>query len=104
MNHSAKIDLENGIFAHAALLEIPVYARAGELFCAAPDARLQAMLCVYNTFFSEDNRRLCAEDAAEWRRWWNAYKKRSAVCGGTLPGAVYRPDLRAELAWIAFKK
>lgn len=104
MNNSAKIDLENGIFFRAARLHVRIDACRGELFCAAPDARLQVMLCVYNAFFSEENRRLCAEDAAEWRRWWNSYKKRAAACVGTLPGAVYRPDLWAELAWVCMKK
>ena len=104
MNNSAKIDLENGIFFRAARLNARINARWGELFCAAPDARLQVMLCVYNAFFAEENRLLFGDDAAEWRCWWTNYKKQAAAGGGMLPGAVFRPDLRAELAWICFKK
>lgn len=104
MNNSAKIDLENGIFFRAARLQVRIDACRGELFCAAPDARLQVMLCVYNAFFAEENRRLCGDDAAAWRCWWILYKKQAAADGGMLPGAVFRPDLRAELAWLCLKK
>ena len=102
MNNSAKIDLENGIFFRAALLNARIDAARGGLSCSAPDARLQVMLCVYNAFFSEENRHLYVEDEAEWRHWWSNYKKQAAAGGGTLPGAVYRPDLWAELSWICF--
>ncbi|MDD6153674.1 MAG: hypothetical protein PUC11_07010 [Elusimicrobia bacterium] len=104
MNNSAKIDLENGIFFRAARLNVRIDACRGELFCAAPDVRLQVMLCVYNAFFLEENRRLCAEEAPEWLNWWKSYKKQTAACGGRLPGAVYRPDLRVELSWVLLKK
>lgn len=95
MNDSAKIDLENGIFARAARLGVCVGARTGKLFCAEPDARLQAMLHAYNAFFAAENRCLVEEENLAWRDWWAEYKRDFA----DVDGPVYTPDLVLELAW-----
>lgn len=98
MSDSAKIDLENGIFRLAAYTGVPVRARRGSLFCAAPHARLQAMLAVYNAFFARENSRLFLQEDNDWLCWWAALPR-----GGGLAGPVYRPDLRIEIAWLSGK-
>lgn len=99
MNDSAKIDLENGIFARAARLGVCVGARTGKLFCAEPDARLQAMLHAYNAFFAAENRAFCGqEEREEWENYWAEYR-RNIKTAGNIPGVVYTPDLVMETGW-----
>ena len=69
MNLSAKIDLENRIFARAARLSAPVDGVRGRLSSPADDAYLQALLNVYNRFFLDENRVLFLEEepSLTWR-------------------------------------
>ena len=97
MNCSAKIDLENGIFARAARLGLCVYARGGELFCTSPDEKLQQMLLVYNRFFAEENRQAAGEEYPP--HIWDSYRWETAVLG-YLPAVVYPPDLEMEIRWL----
>ena len=52
---SSKIDLENKIFARAALLKTAVHAKYGGLISAAEDVELQTLLYVYNANFRAEN-------------------------------------------------
>lgn len=99
MNCSAKIDLENGIFARAARLGLCVYSRAGELVCASFDEKLRQMLLVYNRFFAEENRLAEGEECP--RCIWDSYRREIAELG-RLSAAVYPPDLEAEIRWAMF--
>lgn len=51
----SKLELENQIFARAYRLGVVIHAREGALFSAAPDAKLQALMDVYNAFFRAEN-------------------------------------------------
>jgi len=98
MTYSQKIDLENGIFARAGRMGACVEARAGELLCADPDVCLQVMISVYNAFFAKENRALCGDEGEEWACFWRAFWRRE-IRGG-LNGAVYPPDVWAEIRWL----
>lgn len=97
MNCSAKIDLENAIFARAARLGLCVYSRAGELVCASFDEKLRQMLGVYNRFFAEENRRAAGEEYSQ--HIWDSYRRETGVLG-YLPAVVYPPDVEAEIRWL----
>lgn len=55
MNLSAKIDLENCIFARALRLSAPVDGVRGGLASPEKDACLQTLISVYNFFFAAEN-------------------------------------------------
>lgn len=97
MNCSAKIDLENAIFARAARLGLCVYARAGELLCPSSDEKLRQMLRVYNRFFAAENRQAEGEESSP--HIWGSYRWETAVLG-YLPAVVYPPDLEMEIRWL----
>ena len=97
MNCSAKIDLENGIFARAARLGLCVYARAGELLCPSSDEKLRQMLGVYNRFFAAENRQAEGEESSQ--HIWDSYRRETAVLG-YLAAVVYPPDLEMEIRWL----
>ncbi|WP_428053972.1 hypothetical protein [Candidatus Avelusimicrobium stercoris] len=69
MNLSAKIDLENRIFARAARLSAPVDGVRGCLSAPADDAYLQSLISVYNRFFADENRAFLPEEDSSltWR-------------------------------------
>ena len=69
MNLSAKIDLENRIFARAARLSVPVDGVRGRLSSPADEAHLQSLISVYNRFFADENRALFPEEDSSltWR-------------------------------------
>lgn len=69
-------------------------ARGGGLYCTERDVRLQALLCVYNAFFTEENR--AASEAEEWEAFWRNFIKNGVLRGGP----VYAPDVLLELAWL----
>lgn len=55
MNLSAKIDLENCIFARASRLSAPVDGVCGGLASPEGDICLQKLISVYNRFFAAEN-------------------------------------------------
>ena len=69
MNLSAKIDLENRIFARAARLSVPVDGVRGRVSSPADEAHLQSLISVYNRFFADENRALFPEEDSSltWR-------------------------------------
>lgn len=70
MSISQKLTLENALFARAAALDVPLYARAGRLFCAAPEPLLRHWTRLYNACFASCNQRLLAEEAAHSRAFY----------------------------------
>lgn len=79
MSLSSKIDLENLIFARAALLKTAVHAKYGGLVSPAEDLELQTLLYVYNVNFRTENfNNFCnAQDALEQCQQYLAQRTRS---------------------------
>ena len=78
MSLSSKIDLENLIFARAALLNTVVYAKYGALISPAEDLELQTLLYVYNAHFRAENfKNYCtAQEALAQRQAYLAQRTR----------------------------
>ena len=65
MSLSAKIELENKIFARAARLQTEVYSKYGRLSSPSEDLELQTLLYVYNAHFCAKNfRQFCSSREA----------------------------------------
>lgn len=62
-----KLTLENLIFAHAARLESPVWARGGRLVAPEKKPLLRALVRVYNRFFARKNARFLRGDTPNLR-------------------------------------
>lgn len=74
MSLSAKIDLENNIFARAAKLHTAVNTLCGGLVSPSEDLELQTLLYVYNVNFRAQNyQQFCEPDEAlEARRYYRS--------------------------------
>ena len=70
MSLSARIDLENEIFARAAQLKTAIHAKYGGLVSSSADLELQTLLYVYNANFRAENfNNFCTrQDALEQRQ------------------------------------
>ncbi|MBO5910827.1 MAG: hypothetical protein J6Q05_01350 [Elusimicrobiaceae bacterium] len=79
MSLSSKIELENLIFARAALLKTTVHAKYGGLISPSEDLELQTLLYVYNVNFRAENFAVfCTpQDALEQRQAYLAQRTRS---------------------------
>ena len=79
MSLSSKIDLENLIFARAALLKTAVHAKYGGLVSPAEDLELQTLIYVYNVNFRAENfHHFCnVQDALEQRQHYLVQRSRS---------------------------
>lgn len=62
-----KLTLENLIFAHAAHLESPIWARGGRLVVPEKKPLLRALVRVYNRFFARENARFLRGDVPNFR-------------------------------------
>ena len=91
----SKLELENQIFARAYRLGVVIHAREGALFSAAPDAKLQALIGVYNAFFRAENwAAFCAPQ--EDLQGWKIYLRQRTVAPGLT--RIYHPkELNFEL-------
>ena len=101
--HYTKTDLENFIFARAARVHATVDGVRGELVSPAGDACLQVLICVYNAFFTADNRQFLQEESAPEPAFWRVFAAAyhppplARACG--VP--FFRQDFEAELFWAA---
>ena len=101
--HYTKTDLENFIFARAARVHATVDGVRGELVSPAGDACLQVLICVYNAFFTADNRQFLQEEPAPEPAFWRVFAAAyhppplARACG--VP--FFRQDFEAGLFWAA---
>ena len=101
MNLSAKIDLENRIFARAARLSVPVDGVRGRLSSPADEAHLQSLISVYNRFFADENRALFPEEDSSLT--WRYFKQERRFLPFLCPikgGPVFASDFKANLFYL----
>lgn len=69
MSDSVRIDLENKIFARARALDTQIEALGGGWFSVSSDAKLNALLGVYNANFRVENLRMFCSFQEELESW-----------------------------------
>ena len=86
MSLSLKIDLENRIFARAAFLHMHIEESSGTWRASSEkDAYLNALLRVYNQFFSCPSD---TEDRSDWQNFWSEYERQRPFAGGVKNGWI----------------
>ena len=91
-----KLTLENLIFAHAARLESPVWARRGRLYAPEKKPLLRALIRVYNRFFARENARFLRGDVGENRRtrfWGGTWSETPPALCERLPRLYLRREV-----------